>query len=56
MIEPGIVVDVDLASVVFAILDEGDEETPTMGQDDIMKSDTDSDVSNRTWRIGKSSR
>jgi len=43
--EPGIVTNVDLANTVYTIPEGGEEETPTMEQDEALKSDTDSDVS-----------
>ena len=43
--EPGIVTTHDLANTIYIIPEGGEEETPTMEQDEAVKSDTDSHVS-----------
>ena len=45
IIEPGIVVGVDLANIIYSTPEAGEIETPTMEQDEIMKEDTGSDCS-----------
>lgn len=45
MIEPVVVAGIDLANVIYSIAEAGYIETPTTGQDELMKEDTGSDVS-----------
>ena len=45
VLEPGVVADVDLASIIYSIPEAGEIETPTIEQDENLKEDTGSDVS-----------
>jgi hypothetical protein len=43
--EPGIVTNIDLANTIYTVPQGGEEETPTMEQDEAVRSDTDSAMS-----------
>ena len=52
MVELGVVVDVDIAHVIYFIPEEGEVETPTVEYDEAMQDESDSDVNIEPYVVG----